>query len=121
LFADGAPARRSTSSLGAMRFRVAILLTALGAGVLITIVLTAASYVLFEAGAKNLSAALSWPNSLLQAAAPCVRVQASVVGRSICEGTPFNDIAFVASFPLSIVVYSVIAYGIIRRRSRKGT
>jgi len=84
-------------------------------------VLTLASYLLFEAGATNLSAVIFWPNSLLQGATPCVTVESSVAGRSICEGTPLNVVAFVASFPLSIVVYSVIAYVIIRRRARKGT
>lgn len=104
-----------------MRSRVAILLTAFGAGVLVTVALTLASYVLFEAGATNLSTLLFWPNSLLQGATPCFRIEGSVAGRSLCEGTPHNVVAFVASFPLSIAVYSVIAYVIIRRRTRRRT
>jgi hypothetical protein len=92
-----------------MRSRVAVFLKALGAGVLVTVILTLASYFLFEAGATNLSTVLFWPNALLQGAAPCVKIESSVAGRVLCEGTPLNEIAFLASFPLSVAVYSSIA------------
>jgi hypothetical protein len=104
-----------------MRSSVAFFLRALGAGVLVTVVLTLASYFLFEVGATNLSTVLFWPNALLQGAAPCVKIDSSVTGRLLCEGTPLNEVAFLASFPLSIAVYSAIAYIFIRRRARGGT
>jgi hypothetical protein len=104
-----------------MRSRVVVFLKALGAGVLVTVVLTLASYFPFEAGATNLSTALFWPNALLQGAAACLKIGNSVMGRPLCEGTPLNEMAFLASFPLSIAVYSRIAYIIIRRRARSGT
>ena len=113
--------RRSTSWLGAMRSNVAVFLKALGAGVLVTVVMTLASYFLSEAGATNLSTVLFWPNALLQSAAPCVKIESSVTGGVLCEGTPLNELAFLASFPLSVAVYSAIAYIIIRRRARGGT
>jgi hypothetical protein len=96
-----------------MRSRGAVLLMALGAGVLLTAVLTLASYLSYKAGAQTLSTVLFWPNSLLQRAAPCIRVSAPE--HSLCEGTPLNALAFIASFPISVVVYSAIAYVIIRR------
>ena len=104
-----------------MRSSVSVLLKSLGAGVLATVVLTLASYFLFEAGATNLSTVLFWPNALLQGAAPCVKIEGGVTGRPLCEGTPLNEVAFLASFPLSIAAYSAIAYIIIRRRARGGT
>jgi hypothetical protein len=102
-----------------MRSRGAILLMSVGAGVLLTVVLTLASYLLDKLGAQSLATVLFWPNSLLQSAAPCIR--GSGLERPFCEGTPINALAFVASFPLSIAVYSAIAYAIIRRRSRRDT
>jgi hypothetical protein len=57
--------------------------------------------------------------SLPQSAAPCVR--GSGLERLFCEGTPINALAFVASFPLSIIAYSAIAYIILRRRTRGDT
>jgi len=100
-----------------MRSRGAVILKAIGAGVLLTVVLTLASYLFDRTGENVLAAAFFWPNSLLQSAAPCVR--GSGVARPFCEGTPINALAFVASFPLSITVYSAIAYVILRRRTRR--
>ena len=102
-----------------MRSRGAVLLMAIGAGVLLTVVLTLASYLLDKIGANGLATVLFWPNSLLQSAAPCIR--GSGLERPFCEGTPINALAFVASFPLSIAVYSAIAYVILRRRTRRDT
>jgi hypothetical protein len=90
---------------------------ALGAGVLLTALLTLASYLSYKVGAQTLSTVLFWPNSLLQSAAPCIRV--SVPEHPLCEGTPLNALAFIASFPISVVVYSAIAYVIIRRRAHR--
>jgi hypothetical protein len=96
-----------------MRSRSAVLLMAIGAGILLTVVLTFASYLLDKIGANSLASVFFWPNSLLQSAAPCVR--GSGLERPFCEGTPINALAFVASFPLSIAAYSAIAYIILRR------
>jgi hypothetical protein len=103
-FGAGEAPRRSTSSLGAMGSRGALLLTAL---------LTLASYQSYKAGAQTLSTVLFWPNSLLQSAAPCIR--GSAPAQPLCEGTPLNALAFIASFPLSVAVYAAITYVIIRR------
>jgi hypothetical protein len=92
---------------------------AIGAGVLLTVVLTLASYLLDKIGSNGLATVLFWPNSLLQSAAPCIR--GSGLERPFCEGGPINALAFVASFPLSIAVYSGIAYVILRRRTRRDT
>jgi hypothetical protein len=100
-----------------MRSRGAVLWMAIGAGVVLTVVLTLASYLLDKVGANSLAAVLFWPNALLQSATPCVR--GSGLDRPFCEGTPINALAFVASFPLSIAAYSVLAYVILRRRTRR--
>ena len=98
-----------------MKLRVAVLLMALGAWVLLTALLTLASYLSYDAGAQTLSTVLFWPNSLLQSAAPCISVGAPA--HPLCEGTPLNTLALIASFPLSVAVYTAIAYVIIRRRA----
>lgn len=104
-----------------MKRGVGLVLSALGIGIATTILLTLASYVADKVGLPSLSNLLSWPNSLLQTTAPCFPVATDRAGRTICEGTPLNFVAFMASFPLSIAAYSAIAYFILRRRARRGT
>jgi hypothetical protein len=103
-----------------MKRGVELVLPAVGIGIATTILLTLASYVVDKVGLPSLSNLLSWPNSLLQITAPCFPVATDGTGRTICEGTPLNLVAFMASFPLSIVAYSAIAYFILRRRARRG-
>ena len=97
-----------------MKSRGLVLLMAIGVGVLLTAVLAGAAYYSYEGGAQNLSIILFWPNSLLQNFVPCINGGAPE--RPFCEGTPMNALAFVAGFPLSIAVYSALAYVLIRRR-----
>jgi hypothetical protein len=84
-------------------------------GLLLTLVLYGAAYCAFEAGAETASRALSWPNSLLQSLVPCNWI--GTVDQPFCEGTPLNLGAYLASFPLSVGVYTAVAYLFLRRRA----
>jgi hypothetical protein len=91
---------------------------AAGIGVLLTVALTGAAYLLHYAGMETAARALLWPNTLLQSLIPCVDV--GMPSHRMCEGTPLNVVAYGASFPLSIIVYGLIAYALIRHRIAGG-
>jgi hypothetical protein len=65
-------------------------------------------------GYKALSGILFWPNTVLQNLIACAPIQASP--QHFCEGTPLNLIAYIASFPISVAVYSAITFAFIGRR-----
>jgi hypothetical protein len=98
-----------------MRSRSTTLLIALGVGVLLTLMLTAAAYYTYETGAESIVRILSWPNTLLQNLIPCHDI--GTAERPFCEGTPLNVAAYVASFSLSVAVYTTIAYVLLRRQA----
>ena len=98
-----------------MNSRGAISFMAFRLGVLLTLVLYGAAYYAFEAGAETASRTLSWPNTLLQRLVPCHWI--GTVDQPLCEGTPLNLAAYLASFPLSVGVYTAVAYVFLRRRA----
>ncbi len=102
-----------------MKRGMGIVLSALGIGIATTMLFTLASYVADKMGLASLSNLLFWPNSLLQTAAPCFPVATDGTGRTICEGTPLNFVALLASFSLSIAAYSAMAFFILRPRARR--
>jgi hypothetical protein len=77
-------------------------------GVLATAAMLALSFVTDTFGFPLLSRGLLWQNSLLQALVPLANI--GTTDHPIYEGSPLNLLAFVASIPLGIIVYGVVAY-----------
>ena len=102
-----------------MRSRAAVLMIAIGVGVLLTVALTSIAYYAYIAGAENLARVLFWPNTLLQSLVSCNEIGTSE--HPMCEGTPLNVLAYGASFPVSVAAYAAITYVFIRRRALHGT
>jgi hypothetical protein len=94
--------------------RFLLILLALGIGTLVTAVTAALSYFAFQAGAQLVSEVLFWPNTLMQSLVPLHNI--GTPEHPFYEGTPVNIAAFFVSFPLSILVYSGVAYAFVRRR-----
>jgi hypothetical protein len=63
---------------------------------------------------ESFSLVAFWPNTLLQSLVPCHNI--GMGEEQWCEGTPINVLVYVLSFPLSVAVYSTVAYWMIRRR-----
>jgi len=87
-------------------------------GVLATAVLFALSFAADSFGFTSLANGLLWQNTLLQSFAPLGNM--GTPEHPVYEGTPLNFLAFLASAPLGIVVYSVMAYAalsMVRRRA----
>jgi hypothetical protein len=91
---------------------------AAGIGVLLTVALTGAAYLSHYAEAETAAKVLFWPNTSLQSLIMCVDV--GTPRHQMCEGTPLNVVAYGASFPLSIVVYPLVAYALLRCRIAGG-
>lgn len=87
-----------------MKRRYRSILLALGIGALATAASATFSYFAHEAGAGSVSRALFWPNTLLQSLVPLHNI--GTPEHRIYEGTPLNMIAFLASFPVSVLAYS---------------
>jgi hypothetical protein len=81
------------------------------AGLVITILLTLASYVADTLGARTASKLLFWPNTLLQTLVPLHTI--GKLEKPIYEGTPLNFLAFIASFPFAILFYGIGAFFIL--------
>ena len=87
-------------------------------GVLATAILFALSFAADSFGFTSLANGLLWQNTLLQSFAPLDNM--GTPEHPVYEGTPLNFLAFLASVPLGIVVYSVMAYAalsMVRRRA----
>jgi len=97
-----------------MKSRTAILGAAVGIGVALTAAMESAAYFAYDVGANALAHTLTWANTLLQHAVPCNNI--GTAAEPLCEGTPLNLLAYFASFPLSLAVYSLLAYGLVLRR-----
>jgi hypothetical protein len=82
-------------------------------GIAATVLLTAAASLCFDFGAEAATRVLSWPNTLLQTFVPQLNI--GTAEEPFYEGTPLNILAYIASFPLSIGVYSLVAYMIMRK------
>ena len=94
------------------------ILLAFAIGVLATAVLFALSFAADSFGFTSLANGLLWQNTLLQSFAPLDNM--GTPEHPVYEGTPLNFLAFLASVPLGIVVYSVMAYAalsMVRRRA----
>jgi hypothetical protein len=94
------------------------ILLAFAIGVLATAVLFALSFAADFFGFTSLANGLLWQNTLLQSFAPLGNM--GTPEHPVYEGTPLNFLAFLASVPLGIVVYSVMAYAalsMVRRRA----
>ena len=97
-----------------MKTRFSIFLIAFAIGGAVTLVLSVAAFLSHSVGAEFATRVLSWPNTLLQSLVPPLNIGTSE--KPIYEGTALNVLAYFASFPLSISVYTLAAYILIRRR-----
>ena len=97
-----------------MSSHMSVLVQAVGIGILLTAALASGAFFAYEADAERVADILLWPNTLLQSALPCFNI--GTPERPLCEGTPLNFVAFLASFPVGITAYSTLAYFWLRRR-----
>ena len=81
-------------------------------GTIVTFAFFGVAFVSFEAGYEGLGKAAIWQNALLQALAPLHNI--GTPENPVYEGTPLNFLAFFASVPLGILVYSLVAYTALR-------
>lgn len=91
-----------------------MVLISLGIGIVVTIVLTTAASLSYDLGAELATRILSWPNTLLQSLVSPHNI--GTPEKPVYEGTAFNVLAYFASFPLSVIVYSVVAYRLLNKR-----
>jgi H+/gluconate symporter-like permease len=100
--------------------RLGLPLVAMAIGTAVTLLGAAGSYLAFHAGAESLSEILLWPNTVLQNLVPVVYGLPNIgtPDHPLYEGTPVNILAFFISFPLAILVYSIVAYIFLRWRKR---
>ena len=96
-----------------MKRRYRHILLAIEIGALVTAASAALAYFAHEAGAASISRALYWPNTLLQSLVPLHNIGSPE--QPVYEATPLNFVAFLASFPVSVLVYSVVAYILLSR------
>jgi hypothetical protein len=99
-----------------MRSRPVTVLMSLSMGCLATFLLMAAASCAIHAGAVSVGRKLSWPNTLLQSFVLPHNI--GTAEKPFYEGTPLNFAAYIASIPLSVFVYSLVAYLFIRHRER---
>jgi hypothetical protein len=87
------------------------ILFALGVGVFVTIVTAAVASALSSESVREV---VFWPNTLLQYLVPAPNI--GTPEHPLYEGTPLNFLAFLASFPFAVIVYSLVAHVFLRRR-----
>lgn len=93
-------------------------LLALAVGILITAALFGLANAAGAAGYPGVARALFWQNALLQSMVPLNNI--GTPEAPFYEGTPLNCLAFIASVPLGVLIYSFAAYvilGFARRRT----
>jgi len=100
--------------LGVMKTRMLSILVSLAIGIAVAALLTVAASACSDLGAELAARILSWPDTLLQSLVPPLNI--GTTERPFYEGTPLNILAYFVSFPLSVGVYSVAAYVVIRKR-----
>jgi hypothetical protein len=83
-------------------------LIALAIGTVLRLALLGLAAAADSAGLAGLADTLFWQNGLMQYFAPLQNI--GTPERPIYEGTPINFLAFLASIPLGIVIYSLAAY-----------
>ena len=94
------------------------IMLAIAIGVLASAGLMALSFAADSYGFISLARGLFWQNSLLQGFAPLGNVGTSA--HPIYEGSPLNFLAFLASIPVGVTIYSLVAYAVlsvVRRRA----
>jgi len=74
------------------------------------------AFVAANANLDGLAKILFWQNSLLQSLAPLGNI--GTAEHPVYEGTPLNFLAFLASIPVGIIVYSLFAYWALHRMRR---
>lgn len=89
---------------------------AIAVGFLVTLGLNSLAFVADKLEYPLLSDALIWPNTFLQSQVPLNNI--GTAEKPIMEGTPLNFLAFIASIPLSWVIYSCVAYFWLSTRKR---
>jgi hypothetical protein len=97
-----------------MKARFPAFLSALVIGIIATLVFTVAAFLSHGVGAEFATRVLSWPNTLLQSLVSPLNI--GTPEKPLYEGTVLNVLAYFASFLLSIAVYTLAAYIVIRRR-----
>jgi hypothetical protein len=102
-----------------MNSRLSLFASALGIGVVLTSALAVGAFMAHKAGAETIARVLFWPNTLLQELVPPHNV--GTPAQPLYEGTPLNFLAFLASFPLGLLAYSVVAYVGLAKRARHET
>jgi hypothetical protein len=100
-----------------MKPRPRRILLATAIGVLITACAAVTAHFAATAGASFLASVLRWPNTLLQAIVPLHNI--GTLEQPFYEATPLNLLAFMASFPLAAVLYSVVSYAILSIRAAR--
>lgn len=93
------------------------ILISIAVGVLATATLIVLSFTAHSFGLTSLGDALFWQNTLLQSLAPLHNIGTST--HPVYEGTPLNLLAFLASIPLGILIYSLVAYAAILEARRR--
>ena len=83
----------------------------LGIGVGVTAVTAAVAWAL--AGPGSAGGLIFWPNALLQYLVPTPNI--GTPDQPFYDFTPLKFVALVASVPLAIIVYSALAYVLLRR------
>jgi hypothetical protein len=93
--------------------------SALGIGIVLTGALSGGAFLAHNAGAEPIARVLFWPNTLLQELVSPHNIGTPT--QPLYEGTPLNFLAFLASFPLGLLAYSVVAYVGLAKRARHET
>ena len=94
-----------------------VLLQALVIGTCVTLALFGLGYVAAEQGEQALSYVLYWQAYVLYMLLPC---SVSLTrGEFLCESMTAARITFFSGIPVGIVVYSAVAYLILRARQRR--
>lgn len=94
------------------------ILLASAVGLFATSLLIGLSFAADSVGFPTIANALSWQNTLLQSYAPLGNIGSAA--HPVYEGSPLNFFAFLASIPLGVVIYGLLAYAaltLVRRRA----
>lgn len=92
-----------------MKIHSHTLFTALAIGTVLTLGLFGIGFSVFESDV-DLSYTLYWQGLLLQRLVPC----ATVGGVALCESVPLNATLFWAGIPIGMIVYTALAYVVLR-------
>jgi hypothetical protein len=84
------------------------ILLALFIGIVTTLSLLALAYGFDSLGYPKISYLIFWQNSILQSFCPLINI--GTPENPLYEGTPLNFLAFIASIPFGILIYSIAAY-----------